>query len=370
MSIKLSDAAKFYVEEEHQTSAWNWLQAQLTPEILESFAVKYRNKETNKPTYSNTWDGILAAGKAAGAKYPEVVAAQWALESSWGSKVSGVHNYFGLKGPGTTVNTQEFINGQWITIKAGFLDFPDLYTCVCYLVDRWYRDFRNYHGVNRANSRNECAQLLVKEGYATDPTYATKLIQIMDNKLGTPGDKNPAAITSKALNVPYEYQLDNTSGTGYRECFSSTCAMIARYYGKIKSDDEYNKIRAKYGDSTNKDAQLAALRSLGLTAKFVTNGNAALLENEIRNNRPVAVGWLHQGPVTKPTGGGHWICCIGFTPDTFVFNDPNGEANLVNGGYVSNSASRGKGVRYSKKNWLKRWEVDGPSTGWALLVSK
>ena len=94
------------------------------------------------------------------------------------------------------------------------------------------------------------------------------------------------------------------------------------------------------------------------------------MENEIRNGRPVAVGWLHHGPVTSPTGGGHWTCCIGFTKDSFIMNDPNGEADMVNGGYVTNSYDKGKRIAYSRKNWLRRWECDGPSTGWALLVSK
>jgi hypothetical protein len=210
----------------------------------------------------------------------------------------------------------------------------------------------------------------VLEGYATDPGYATKLIQIMDNYLGTPGGNQDGVISHKVLSVPYFYQLDNQSNTGYRECFSSTCAMIAAYYGKVRSDDEYNKIRAKYGDTTSKDAQLAALKSLGLNAKFITNGNAALLENEIRNGRPVAVGWLHQGKTTYPTGGGHWTCCIGFTPDNFVQNDPNGEADIVNGGYISHAPLAGKGVKYSRQNWLRRWECDGKNTGWAIVVNK
>ena len=369
MSINLTDAAKFFNEEPHQIEAWQWLQGTLTPETLETFASKYRTKP--KPTVSagNTWDGVYVAAKQAGAKFPECVCAQWALESGWGKHFSGNWNAFGLKGSGSTVSTQEFINGQWITIKAGFLDFPDLATCVTYLVDRWYKDFGSFKGVNRAATRNECCELLVKEGYATDPDYSTKLIQILDNKLGTPG-AGDGIINEKILSVPYEYQLDNQSGTGYRECFSSTCAMIASYYDKVKSDDEYNKIRAKYGDTTNKDAQLEALRSLGLTAKFVTNGNSALLENEIRNGRPIAVGWLHKGTASYPTGGGHWTCCIGFTPDTFVFNDPNGEANMINGGYVNNSAAAGKGVKYRRKNWLRRWECDGKNTGWAILVNK
>jgi hypothetical protein len=370
MSINLNNAVIYDKRLQHQVTAWEWLDGTLTPEQRDGFARRYRNEVKPVIKYENNWDGVIAAAKQAGAKFSEVVAAQWALESGWGEHVSGKNNFFGLKGSGTQVNTQEFINGQWITIKAGFLDFPDLYTCVCYLVDRWYKDFKNYKGVNRATSRNECARLLVQEGYATDPGYATKLIQIMDRKLETPGENQSVVISEKILNVPYEYQLDNTTGTGYRECFSSTCAMIAEYYGKVKSDDEYNKIRAKYGDTINKDSHLAALRSLGLNARFITNGNAALLENEIRNNRPVAVGWLHQGPITRPTGGGHWTCCVGFTKDSFVFNDPNGEADMVDGGYISNKASEGKGVKYSKKNWLRRWECDGPNTGWAILVSK
>jgi hypothetical protein len=370
MSIKLVEAARYFKEEPHQIDAWTWLQAQIPSETLESFATKYRTEPKPVVTYPNTWEGVLKAGKDAGAKYPECVAAQWALESNWGKDTSGTHNYYGLKGSGATVNTQEFINGQWVTIKAGFIDFPDLYTCTCYLVDRWYKDYGTYKGVNRATSRNNCANLLVAEGYATDPGYATKLIQILDKQLGTPGGSTTDAITSKTLSVPYFYQLDNQSGTGYRECFSSSCAMISAYYGKVKSDDEYNKIRAKYGDTTDKDAQLAALRSLGLKATFVTNGNAALLENEICNGRPVVVGWLHQGNVNYPTGGGHWTCCAGFTPDVFIHLDPNGEADMVNGGYVSNSAARGNGVKYSRKNWLRRWECDGKNTGWAITVAK
>jgi hypothetical protein len=142
--------------------------------------------------------------------------------------------------------------------------------------------------------------------------------------------------------------------------------MIAAQYGKIRTDDAYNAIRAKFGDSTDAQAQIRALRSLDLDARFVTNAAPGLLEAEILAGRPVAVGWLHHGPVTAPTGGGHWTCCIGFTPEAFVMNDPNGEADMMNGGYLNHTG--GAGVRYSRRNWLRRWEVDGPGTGWALTV--
>ena len=172
--------------------------------------------------------------------------------------------------------------------------------------------------------------------------------------------------TSVLLKVPYEYQLDNKSGTGYRECFSSSCAMIAKFYGKVKSDDAYNAIRSKFGDTTSAEAQLAALRSLKLQARYVSNCAPGLLEVELRAGRPVAVGWLHQGTAQSPSGGGHWSVLIGFDATHWILNDPNGEADLVNGGYVKNTG--GAGIKYSKERFNRRWMPDGAATGWAILV--
>jgi len=169
------------------------------------------------------------------------------------------------------------------------------------------------------------------------------------------------------LRVPYEAQNDNASGTGYRECFSSSAAMVSRFYGKIANDNAYNKIRAKYGDTTDAQAQIKALQSLGLNARLRTNCSPAVIDTELEAGRPVMVGWLHKGPVGAPTGGGHWSVIIGATSGAYIHNDPNGEADMVNGGYLNHT--KGAGIAYSRKNWLRRWEVDGPGTGWAMLVS-
>ncbi len=174
----------------------------------------------------------------------------------------------------------------------------------------------------------------------------------------------PAPAHANPLPVAWENQNDNASGTGYRECFSSSCAMLARFWGKVANDDAYNVIRGRYGDSTNAQAQLAALRSLGLTANFATNGDRSDLEAEIKAGRPVAVGWLHHGSVSAPSGGGHWTVVIGYTESAAIHNDPNGEADLAAGGYTANT--NGAGQHYSWKNWLPRWEADGPGSGWLL----
>lgn len=179
---------------------------------------------------------------------------------------------------------------------------------------------------------------------------------------------SPGVVSSSVLlQVPYEYQNDNRTGSGYRECFSSSCAMVARFFGRVTSDDQYNQVRARYGDTTDAAAQLAALKSLGLQASFRQDGKAEDLERILREGRPVPVGWLHHGTPAQPSGGGHWSVVIGYDPQAFTFNDPNGEANLLAGGYVNTGPSAGRAVRYSRKNWLPRWRVGGTG-GWYFDV--
>ncbi len=177
-------------------------------------------------------------------------------------------------------------------------------------------------------------------------------------------------LLGRTLAVPYFSQRYNKSGTGYRECFSSSIAMIASFLmpEKIKSDDQWNAIRSKYGDTTDVQAQLRALQSVGLKGNFRTDGTVEDIKKEIQQGRPVAVGWLHKGPVSSPQGSGHWSVVVGYTADKkLIHNDPYGEAALVEGGYVN---SKGAAIKYSEKNWLPRWEVEGRGSGWYVTVGK
>ena len=128
---------------------------------------------------ANSWAGISSHARRVGARFPELVAAQWALESGFGRHFSGEWNAFGLKGSGSTVSTKEFYDGQWVTIKAGFIDFPSLAACVEYLVTRWYKDYKRFKGVNNAPNRYAAARMLKEQGYATDPAYPAKLSKLM-----------------------------------------------------------------------------------------------------------------------------------------------------------------------------------------------
>ena len=179
--------------------------------------------------------------------------------------------------------------------------------------------------------------------------------------------------------MPYFKQLDNKTGTGIRECFSSSAAMVASFYRRVKSDDEYNKIRAKFGDTTSVEAQLAALRSLGLEAEFRKDGNAEMVELEIENGRPVMVAYLSEGnmllgqpPMCSGLGCGHWAVISGYSQKNsddplWILQDPRGYPEMEKGGW--SNPHLGRNVKVRQAAFKPRWESEGPSTGWVILVN-
>ena len=191
---------RYYRDEAHQRLAVAELWKKMPVSLLEEDAdwvQTYRDPAVdNDPdvpvilhddcTEENSWDGVYAAAKRAGAKFPECVAAQWALESAWGTHTSGENNYFGVKATGgesyTSCTTWEVYDGKRVEIVAKFKDYESLQDCIDDLVTKWYLDYKGYKGVNRASTKEECAELLRVEGYATDPQYSQKLIGIMQDQ--------------------------------------------------------------------------------------------------------------------------------------------------------------------------------------------
>lgn len=176
------------------------------------------------------------------------------------------------------------------------------------------------------------------------------------------------ALLANPLNVPYDCQLDNPGGEGWRECFSSSCAMVAMFWGVIEHQNEYHAVRPRFGDSTEPVSQIRTLQHFGLKAEFKQMGSKEKLKQQIDRGRPAPVGFLHHGSVSAPTGGGHYVCCIGYDDTGFIFNDPYGELNTVAGGYSRTGGTYGKGIKYSYKNWVPRWSVANDNDGWGLDV--
>jgi hypothetical protein len=173
---------------------------------------------------ATSWEGVLAAAKAAGVRFPELVAAQWALESGWGKHTSGKHNYFGLKGSGTAQSTTEYVDGKPVTVKAEFLDFASFDACLQHLVALWYEDWEGYKGVNRAANRDAAARELVKQGYATDPAYAEKLIKLMNEK--APGVAEPVKASSgKAQAKPVLFRIEAVQDTWLKKRLAQSAEL-------------------------------------------------------------------------------------------------------------------------------------------------
>lgn len=181
----------------------------------------------------------------------------------------------------------------------------------------------------------------------------------------------------RILQVKYFPQRDSRTTHAHRMCFSSSCSMMVDFLNPRaidvaeQEDDYYMKNYVfRYGDTTSTDAQVQALRDLGIKATFRKDLTQADIEDQINKGIPVPVGILHHGHVSAPRGGGHWVCIIGYdkTNAQYIIHDPYGELDLVNGGYYG--STNGASQRYSYADFNRRWMVEGIGSGWGIIAEK
>ena len=123
---------------------------------------------------------------------PSITAAQAILESGWGSSQLAKapnNNLFGIKdsedwhGAIVTVPTQEYLNGDYITVNAAFRKYASWNDSVVdhakfFTSTEWRKD--NYRKVVNETDYRIAAQELKNAGYATDPSYPGKLIRLIE----------------------------------------------------------------------------------------------------------------------------------------------------------------------------------------------
>jgi hypothetical protein len=179
----------------------------------------------------------------------------------------------------------------------------------------------------------------------------------------------PGLSTNPLPGFPYFSQNDN-GPDGWRECQTSSIAMCLKYLKTpgINDDLDYLRVVQKYGDTTSQQTHVLALKALGVRARFRQDLAPAALMGEIKAGYPVAIGILHHGPVSAPSGGGHYISVYGFTDTAWVVNDPYGDLNLVNGTWLRQGGTSGRNLRYSFRNLNPRW-MPGGSGGWGWVFS-
>lgn len=121
---------------------------------------------------------------------PSISLAQAILESNWGESLlaSDYYNLYGIKAretePHVYLETSEFVNGTWLTVKGRFRVYNSWEESVdahaqlfVYGVD-WNPSL--YHPVLHATDYKQAAEALQVAGYATDPDYANKLIELIE----------------------------------------------------------------------------------------------------------------------------------------------------------------------------------------------
>ncbi|MFC4639746.1 glycoside hydrolase family 73 protein [Deinococcus hohokamensis] len=131
---------------------------------------------------------IIAVARSLGAPFPELIAAQWALESAWGRAPSGKNNLFGIKEfdpkkPRTMVQTHEY-NPATGQSEPRLEPFRDYQSYTAGFVDRINLLVRNeaYRkaGFFEATTLRQAITALKKAGYATDAEYVTRIVKTLE----------------------------------------------------------------------------------------------------------------------------------------------------------------------------------------------
>ena len=140
-----------------------------------------------KDYYNNVYNALHKEAKKAGIKNPEVIAtlgaSQSSLETGFGKKVAGKHNYFGIKAQrgeaGTAQATKEFDprSGTTINTTGKFKNYKDFDESAADYI-KFLQTNPRYKNVLESKTVEKAIAEQGKTGYASAPDYAEKLLSI------------------------------------------------------------------------------------------------------------------------------------------------------------------------------------------------
>lgn len=121
---------------------------------------------------------------------PSISIAQAILESDWGESelAADYNNLYGRKtsdlSRAVLMETSEFANGEWIVIQDYFKVYKNVTESIedhaLLMVNGTDWNPALYHPVLEAETYIEATHALQQAGYATDPTYPQKLIDLIE----------------------------------------------------------------------------------------------------------------------------------------------------------------------------------------------
>jgi Peptidase_C39 like family len=179
------------------------------------------------------------------------------------------------------------------------------------------------------------------------------------------------------LKVNYCSQLDNDAsifGPGWRQCNTTSNTMLADYLlggelsqkAKAESLPEpesvFMRIVAKYGDTTDHDAQTKALRDLGINSYFSHTLSSLDLLKSLKVNIPVVVGFAYKG-------SGHICVVVGHDPvkKVWLIHDPYGIRYGTSDAY--DIGANGAYDSYSYNTMQQIFWDQGREAGWGRIVT-
>jgi hypothetical protein len=123
---------------------------------------------------------VQSLGRSLNFRSPDVMAAIWALETGRGRTVHGKNALFNVKsldGTGTTTTTTEYdADGNPYKTTATWRNFDTPAQAAQDFIDT----ISKYPGVNESKTPREMVMAIAAGGYATDPNYAEKVLNVLN----------------------------------------------------------------------------------------------------------------------------------------------------------------------------------------------
>lgn len=189
---------------------------------------------------------------------PSVTVAQAILESGWGQSglSTSAHNLFGIKGSYNgqyvTMQTREVYNGQSYYIYDNFRKYANNSESVEDHGNFLYSNSR-YANLLGDQSYTSVARKLQADGYATDPSYASSLIKLVEMYNLTQLDNIAFSGKQPVINNKNDYNYSNSGN-----------ADSSNGYYTVQSGDTLSGIALKFSTTSSKLAQLNSISNPNL----------------------------------------------------------------------------------------------------------
>ncbi|MGM9888212.1 MAG: LysM peptidoglycan-binding domain-containing protein [Limosilactobacillus sp.] len=189
---------------------------------------------------------------------PSVTVAQAILESGWGQSAlsTQAHNLFGIKGSYNgqyvTMQTREVYNGQSYYIYDNFRKYANNSESVEDHGNFLYSNSR-YANLLGDQSYASVARKLQADGYATDPSYASSLIKLVEMYNLTQLDNIAFSGKQPVINNKNDYNYSNSGN-----------ADSSNGYYTVQSGDTLSGIALKFSTTSSTLAQLNSISNPNL----------------------------------------------------------------------------------------------------------